>query len=289
MSLDGNFRVGMPEYYAPLPSLPMALQRMGLDPNDDYSPSKENLQKLMYASIRSVPFESLDCSDFGRRVDFAPAHLFEKIVLHRRGGYCYEINGFFMAVLQALGYDCFPLSGRLLFGRDVYNPMSHRTTIVRLDGKRFLCDVGYGNGCAEGPVDIDDPLVQEIQGNKYSIVHHKDEPFGDITLIRHLEDGTQQNFYTVYLHPHSLLEFVAPNERSQNTFRTWRVVHLRTDTGNLIVDRQMFRRKVNGEVFEEEITSYPQLYRILVDEYNMIVPRMSFSPDFPREFADYGL
>ena len=284
-----NFKVGFPEYYAPLPSIPMSLERMGLDPNGDYSPSKENLQKLMYASVRSIPFESLDCSDYQRRVDFAPPNLFEKIVLNRRGGYCFEINGFFMALLQGLGYDCFALSGRLLFGREVFNPMSHRTTVVRIDGKRYLCDVWYGNGCAEGPVDIDDPEIQEIQGNRYVMRHHKDGPFGDITLVRYLEDGTESLFYTVYLHPHSLLEFVAPNERSQNTFRTWRVVHLRTDTGNLIIDRQMFRRKVNGEVFEEEITNYPQLYKILVDEFKMIVPRYSFSPDFPREFADYKL
>lgn len=289
MSLEGNWKVSLPEYYEPLPNLGMALERMGLDPKGDYSPSKENLQKLMTASIHTIPFESLDCSDFGRRVDFAPPHLFEKIVLNRRGGYCFEINGFFMAVLEGLGYDCIPLSGRLLMGRDSFGPMSHRTTVVTIGGTRYLCDVGYGNGCAEGPVEIDTPGIQEIQGYKFSIEHHPGSQFGDMTLFKHSDDGTQSRFYTVYLHPHSLLEFIAPNERSQNTFRTWRVVHLRTTTGNLIVDRQMFRRRVNGEVFEEPITSYPQLYKILVDEYKMIVPRMSFSTDWPREFADYGL
>ncbi|MCL1803639.1 MAG: arylamine N-acetyltransferase [Eubacteriaceae bacterium] len=288
MSLDdGRYTISSPEYFAPLPDLGMALERIGLDPNGDYTPSKENLQKIMLAHIMTVPYETLDSCEYKRYVDFAPEHLFEKFVLNRRGGYCYEINGFFYSIIEGLGYDCYPLSGRLLFGNPVFSPMGHRTTVVRIDGKRYLCDVGYGAGCAEGPVDIDDPGIQDILGYRFSIRHHDNAPFGDITLVKHLDDGTEQDFYTVYLHPHTLLEFMASNERAQLSDR--RVVRLRTETGSIAVDGTIFRRKVNGEVFEEEITSYPQLYSILTKEFNMIVPRISFSKTWPREYAMEGL
>ena len=287
MALDGRYSIGSPQYYKPLPDLGMALQRIGLDPDGDYSPSKENLQKLMFAYIMNVPYETLDSSDYKRKVDYAPEHLFEKFVLYRRGGYCYEINGFFMSLLEGLGYDCTPLSGRLLFGRNVYGPMSHRTTVVTIGGRRYLCDVGYGAGCAEGPVDIDEPGIQDVLGYRFSIRHHEDAQFGDITLVKHNDDGTESDFYCVYLRPHTLLEFSQPNEQAQLSER--RVVRLRTETGSIVVDNTTFRRKVNGEVFEEEITSYPQLYKILTDEFNMIVPRMSFSRTWPREIAMYGI
>ena len=283
MSLDGNYTIGLPEYYAPLPDLGMALERIGLDPKGDYSPSKENLQKIMLAHMMTVPYETLDSCDYKRHVDFAPEHLFEKFVLHRRGGYCYEINGFLMAILEGLGYDCYPLSGRLLFGVQVYRGMGHRTTVVKIGDKRYLCDVGYGAGCAEGPVDIDDPGIQDILGYKFSIRHHEDAQFGDITLVKHNADGTESDFYTVYLKPHTLLEFISPNRTAQGGDR--RVVRLRTETGSIVVDGTTFRRKVNGEVFEEEITSYPQLYKILTNEFNMIVPRYSFSTSWPRQLA----
>ena len=283
MTLDGNYSIGMPEYYKPLPDLRMSLERIGLDPDDDYSPSKENLQKIMLAYIMKVPYETLDSCDYKRFVDFAPEHLFEKFVLNRRGGYCYETNGFFMSILLDLGYDCFALSGRLLFGNPVYGPMSHRTTVVNIGGKRYLCDVGYGAGCAEGPVDIDDPDIQQILDYRFSIRHHDGAEFGDITLVKHAADGTESDFYTVYLKPHTLLEFVAPNERAQQSDR--RVCRLRTETGSIVIDGTIFRRKVGGEVFEEEITSYPQLYKILTEEFNMIVPRYSFSKTWPRELA----
>ena len=283
MILDRNYSVNAPEYFKPLPDLGMCLERIGLDPKGDYSPSLENLQKIMLSYIMHVPYETLDCCDYKRHVDFAPEHLFEKFVLNRRGGYCYEINGVFMSIIEGLGYDCFPLSGRLLFGRPVYNLMGHRTTVVNIDGRRYLCDVGYGAGCAEGPVDIDVPGIQDILGSLFSVRHHPNAQFGDITLVKHAADGTESDFYTVYLKPHTLLEFIAPNELTQKSDR--RVVRLRTESGSIAVDGTIFRRKVNGEVFEEEITSYPQFYKILTEEFKMIVPRMSHSKTWPRVLA----
>jgi len=283
MPSESNYTIGLPEYYRPLPDLAMALERIGLDPDDDYTPSRENLQKIMLAHIMSVPYETLDSCDYKRFVDFAPEHLFEKIVLNRRGGYCYEVNGFFMSLIQDLGFECYPLSGRLLFGNPVYIPMGHRTTVVVIGDRRYLCDVGYGAGCAEGPVDIDDPEIQDILGYRFSIRHHEGGQFGDITLVKHAPDGSESDFYTVYLRPHTLLEFIAPNERAQLSDR--RVVRLRTETGSIVVDGTVFRRKVGGEVFEEQITSYRRFYEILTEEFNMIVPRMSFSGSWPREIA----
>ena len=283
MILDNGYSVNAPEYFAPLPDISMALERIGLDPKGDYSPSRENLQRLMLAHMMTVPYETLDCCDYMRRVDFAPGHLFEKFVLNRRGGYCFEINGFFMAVLEALGYDCHALSGRLLFGKPIYNLMAHRTTVVTIGSKRYLCDVGYGAGCAEGPVDIDESGIQDILGYRFSIRHHEGGQFGDITLVKHDAEGNESDFYTVYLRPHTLLEFIAPNELTQKSDR--RVVRLRTETGSIAVDGTVFRRKENGKVTEVEITSYLQLYRILTEEFNMVVPRMSFSKSWPRQLA----
>ena len=56
MLLDSSFSVNAPEYFAPLPDLAMSLERIGLDPKGDYSPSKENLQKLMLAHMMTVPY-----------------------------------------------------------------------------------------------------------------------------------------------------------------------------------------------------------------------------------------
>ncbi|NLT40737.1 MAG: arylamine N-acetyltransferase [Clostridiales bacterium] len=277
-----------PEYYAPLPDIGMALERIGLDPNGDYSPSVDNLRKLMYHHLTHVPYENLDIYDYKRKVDFAPAHLFEKFVLNRRGGYCYEINGFFMAILESQGYDCYALSGRLLFGREFADPLGHRTTVVNIDGESYLCDVGYGSGCAEDPVNLNAAGIQDIRGGKFSVRHHDGGVYGDLTLVKHLDDGTEADFYTVYKRPHTLLEFIFPNEYistdPNSLFQKKRIVRLKTETGSIVIDGTLFKRKVGNEVFEEEITTNKRLYEILTNDFNMIVPRLTFSTDFPREW-----
>jgi N-hydroxyarylamine O-acetyltransferase len=104
----------------------------------------------MYAHITHVPYENLDIYDYMRKIDFALPHLFEKFVLNRRGGYCYEINGFFMGILEALGYDCTPLPEGSFLARRWAGMMSHRTTIVTIGGEQYLCDVGYGGAAPRG-------------------------------------------------------------------------------------------------------------------------------------------
>lgn len=278
----------MPEYFAPIPDIGMALERIGLDPRGDYSPSLENLQKLMYAHITHVPYEDLDIYDYKRKIDFAIPHLFEKFVINRRGGYCFEINGFFMSILEALGYDCYALSGRILFGTDTATPLGHRITIITIDGEQYLCDVGYGSGCADGPVSLSEPGIQEILGSRFSIRHHDGGFYGDMTLVRHLADGSESELYTVYKRPHTLLDFVTQNYFASTDpnllFHKKRIVRLRTETGSLVIEDKTFRKTVGSEVFEEEITTNKRLYEILTQEFNMIVPKMTFSTDFPREW-----
>ena len=117
------------------------------------------------------------------------------------------------------------------------------------------------------------------------VEHHRGEAFGDLTLYRITENG-KEPFITVYTRPHTVMEFIAQNYYLSNSpasrFTTNRMVRLFTETGSIAVDNKIYRRRINGEVFEEEITSAERLYRILTDDFNMIVPKISFSADFPR-------
>jgi N-hydroxyarylamine O-acetyltransferase len=281
-----------PEYFAPLPDIGMALERIGLQRDEDLSPSVEHLSKIMLAYMMTVPFENLDIYDYRRQIDFCLPHLFEKIVVNRRGGYCYELNSFFMGILEALGYECYALGGRLLFGSPVMvMAHAHRTTIVTVGGAQYICDVGFGGaGNAEGPVLMDTEAVQEIRGRRYAIEHHDGDFLGDLTLYRYTEqpgaEPVKEPFITLYKRPHTVLEFIALNYHMSHNpashFVTNRAVRLLTETGSIAIDNKIYRRHVNGEVFEEEITSNKRLYGILTGDFKMIVPKMSFSADFPR-------
>ncbi|MFJ6723610.1 arylamine N-acetyltransferase [Streptomyces sp. NPDC091281] len=109
-------------------------------------PTVDVLRELHLRHLRTVPFENLS------------VHLGEEIVLEERrlawkvagpggrGGFCYELNGAFGALLKALGFDVTLLAARV-YGRDgrLGIPYDHLALLVRtVDAGEWLADVGFG-------------------------------------------------------------------------------------------------------------------------------------------------
>ncbi|MCE3222394.1 MAG: nat [Nitrospira sp.] len=66
------------------------LARIGYE--GSMTPSVETLRALHLAHVLSVPFENLDVH-LGQPISLDPPAWFQKIVLRRRGGCCFELNG----------------------------------------------------------------------------------------------------------------------------------------------------------------------------------------------------
>src|SRR5215472_10227491 len=75
-------------------------------------PTAENLRALHRAHLFSVPFENLDIA-LGRTITAQQEPILNKVVGHRRGGFCYEQNGAFAALLRELGFQVTLLSARV--------------------------------------------------------------------------------------------------------------------------------------------------------------------------------
>jgi len=101
------------------------------------------LRALHRAHLAAFPFENADIA-LGRPVPLDVGSLQDKMVRGRRGGYCYEQNLLFAAVLDRLGHRVTGLAARVLAlrrGGDV--PRLHAVLLV--DGE-WLVDVGFGCG-----------------------------------------------------------------------------------------------------------------------------------------------
>ncbi|MBI4003056.1 MAG: arylamine N-acetyltransferase, partial [Nitrospira defluvii] len=93
--------------------------------------------------VLTVPFENLDIH-LGRPISLDPSDLFRKIVLSRRGGYCFELNGLFALLLEQLGFSVTRLAARVLYGAEGVRPRSHQVLLVSIEGERWIVDVGFG-------------------------------------------------------------------------------------------------------------------------------------------------
>ena len=119
------------------------------------APTADTLRALHYAHLVAVPFENLDIAA-GRKIILDEDALIRKIVEHRRGGFCYELNGAFAALLRALGFQVTLLSARV--GRSAGGvgrgkggegpEFDHLALRVDLEkpslAQSWLADVGFG-------------------------------------------------------------------------------------------------------------------------------------------------
>lgn len=92
--------------------------------------------------------------------------LYDKIVKQHRGGFCCENNGLFFWLLGKLGFQVTLLSGQVRNAktRRYGPPFDHMIIMVVLDGKRWLCDVGFGTGFVT-PLSLETSDPQQ-QGHK---------------------------------------------------------------------------------------------------------------------------
>ena len=193
---------------------------------------KETLDKLIYMHQCTVPFESLDIFAGCPEVPLDGASLYNKIVERRRGGFCYELNGLFVMLLRAMGFDAYSCMCRVAANRTVLSNLFHRGTVVRLEGKQYLCDVGLGGPMAPFAVEISDKR-QTQHGETYWI-----EPTyeGWYLQKRLASDGSESNVIIFAAMPFLGTDFIPYCNTLINTpgtaFRTTRMVNLRTENGN---------------------------------------------------------
>ena len=67
-------------------------------------PGLDELCRIHDGQLRNIPFENFDIA-LGRVIDLDMGRLFHKLVMHRRGGYCFELNGLLLAALEAFGFE----------------------------------------------------------------------------------------------------------------------------------------------------------------------------------------
>ena len=75
-------------------------------------PTADGLQKLHAAHLLAVPFENLSIH-LGEPIRLDEDGLFDKLVARNRGGFCYELNGAFAALLSGLDFDVTLLAARV--------------------------------------------------------------------------------------------------------------------------------------------------------------------------------
>ena len=112
-------------------------------PEGGWTPDAPTLAALHLAHATSIPFENLDVLA-GRPIRLDLDALQAKLVGGRRGGYCFEHNRLFAAVLENLGYRVRRLAARVRHRATRILPRTHMLLLVDTEDGTWVADVGFG-------------------------------------------------------------------------------------------------------------------------------------------------
>ena len=157
------------------------------------------LRDLHHAHQVAVPFENLSIH-LGEPISLAADDLTGKIVERRRGGFCYELNGAFAMLLEALGYRVVRAAARVYGGGRLGPPFDHLVLLVSTPdgGGPWLADVGFGSHSTY-PLLFTSRAGQIDPAGRFTLV---DVDEGDVDVLK---DGTPE--YRIERRERSLADF----------------------------------------------------------------------------------
>jgi N-hydroxyarylamine O-acetyltransferase len=229
----------------------------------------ETLRELQVAHLLTVPFENL--SIHARQpIVLDDDALFEKIVRRRRGGFCYEANGLFAALLRALGFDVKKLSAGVAKPEGGFGPdFDHMALVVTID-ERWLIDVGFGDSFRE-PLLIDERGEQRQGERTYRI----DSDGGHLILMQRddITDGQWKAQYRFTLQPYEYQDYEEMcryhQTSPQSHFTQGRICSRATPDGRVTLSEMRLIITKNGERQERMLTSEEEYAAMLCEHFGI--------------------
>ena len=204
------------------------LNRIGFDYAEN--PTLDFLTKIQAKHLLTIPFEDLDIPS--KRIELNLEKIYKKIILNKRGGFCYELNGMLHWLLTSLGFRVDMLSARVFneekqkFGREY----DHMVLLAHLTDD-YLVDVGFGDSF-RNPIKMPDGEVEDVSG-VYKIVLSGENIY---ELLHKNENGWQRQ-YSFSIEPKRFEDYREMCDYQQDSpdshFRTRMVCTIATETGRI--------------------------------------------------------
>lgn len=244
-------------------------------------PDAATLAALHDAHTRAIPFEGLD-PFLGRPVDLDLAALTAKLIDGRRGGYCFEQNALFRAVLEAIGFSVVGLAARVRWMSPPETPLgprSHMLLKVDLPEGVVLADVGFGACLLDAPLRFETDVEQRTRLGTFRL-----RPADGRFALEARQPGGWRTAYVFDLEPQLPADYDLSNwftsTNPQMPFLGTAVLERLAETRrHKLVGRRHVTEARDGEIVRDETIEDAEALARLLDEVFGITP--------PRPVADW--
>ncbi|WKX71642.1 arylamine N-acetyltransferase [Streptomyces sp. XD-27] len=242
--------------------------------------SAQTLRSVHRAHVQGIPFENVQAV-LGSAPSLALPDLEAKLVRGRRGGYCYEHNTLFAAVLEALGFGVTRLTARVRVGaRGAVRPRTHMLLLVDVPGeaRRYLADVGFGHvgGLLEA-VPLEAGTEVRDGGRTHRLVREPHHGLEHLWVLQAFEGDAWADQYAFTREPFEPGDYevinwhMATNPRSP--FRQALYVQRTTPEAHLaLTGRALVTTRADGTREERELAGPAEVRRVLDDDFGIELP-----------------
>ncbi|HET7013221.1 MAG TPA: arylamine N-acetyltransferase [Streptosporangiaceae bacterium] len=240
---------------------------------------ERTLRELHQAHQRTVPFENLSIF-LGETISLTEPDLVDKIVTRRRGGFCYELNGAFALLLEAIGFTVSRVAARV-FGKDGLGPpFDHLALIVTTAGGSgvssprastadrtgpWLADVGFGSH-SDYPLLLDERGEQPDPAGTFHLSDAAAD--GDLEVAK---DGQPQ--YRIERRTRDLAEFEPAcwwqQTWPQSHFREGTICSMLTADGRISLAGGLLIRTSDGSRTEEQLPTDEAVLAAYRDQFGV--------------------
>ena len=244
-------------------------------------PTVEVLRSVHRAHMLGIPFENLE-PVLGSAPSLALADLEAKLVRGGRGGYCYEHNTLFAAVLTRLGFPVTLLAARVVLGAapgDI-RPRTHMLMEVEVEGEPtpWLADVGFGSsGALLEPIRLAENAELHDTPRHHRLAHAPHTGPLELWELQTEKSGVWEPQYTFTREPFEAPDYevinwhIATNPRSPFSRavyaqRTTPEAHLALSGLDLV------GTAADGTVEERVLADSAEVLRVLADDFTLRLP-----------------
>ena len=225
------------------------------------------LRSIQRSHLLHIPFENLDIH-WKRPIVLDTEKFYKKLVSEKRGGFCYELNGLFNALLQDLGFQTRLISARVFNGSEHGPEFDHAAIIVTIGDEEYLADVGFGAFTAEPLRFVFDE--EQVDANGSFVIRKRED--GYLEVMKR-EDGIWRSEYIFQDIARELPEFAEMCDFQQfspdSHFTKGKLCSIMTESGRKTLSEKSFILTTNGAKTETMLASEAQFYDLLEREFGI--------------------
>ena len=235
------------------------------------APTLTTLELLHALHPAVIPFENLTPL-MGDPVKLDQPSLEKKLLIDKRGGYCFEHNLLFMRMLADLDYVVRPLLARVVWTNPegAQLPPSHLLLLVEISGQNYIADVGFGGLTLTTPLRLRADVEQATPHETFRLTGG--DP--DWTLEVRIDDEWKP-VYVFTLNAVSEAD-IAPINHDIATASPFafelRVALARSGRRLKLHNRNFSIQPTGGDKEQREINTMDELRALLIGEFGIAVP-----------------